>query len=133
MTEGKRPRSFARMPRRPRTAREAPSPPHEERKCAPPVDASSRLDEGRHSERIVIPRHERAGPTKSPLGVELREVRYGSTARTPYLRVVPRQLSFKSVAPGYISATEIGSRPRRRLERLLPALKGVGLWRPVAA
>src|SRR2546426_8783164 len=132
MTEGKRPRSFARMPRRPRTAREAPSPPHEERKCAPPVDASSRLDEGRHSERIVIPRHERAAPTKSPLGIELREVRYGSTARTPYLRVVPRQLSFKSVAPGYISATEISSRPRGRIERIVQAINGIALGSPFA-
>src|SRR5438552_1424371 len=132
MTEGKRPRSFVRIPRRPRTSREAPSPPHEDRKSAPPVDASSHLDEGHHSERIVIPRHERAGPTKSPLGVELREVRYGSTARTPYLRVVPRQLSFKSVAPGYISATEIGSRPRGRLERLVQAIKGVVLGSPFA-
>src|SRR2546428_4197741 len=132
MTEGKRPRSFVRIPRRPGPSREAPSPPHEERKSAPPVDASSHLDEGHHSERIVIPRHERAGPTKSPLGVELREVRYGSTARTPYLRVVPRQLSFKSVAPGYISATEIGSRPRGRLERLVHAKKGVVLGSPFA-
>src|SRR3989442_2410202 len=130
MTEGKRPRSFVRIPRRPRTSREAPAPPHEDRKSGLPVDASSHLDEGHHSERIVIPRHERAGPTKSPLGVELREVRYGSTARTPYLRVVPRQLSFKSVAPGYISATEIGSRPRGRLERLRQAVNGVLLGSP---
>jgi hypothetical protein len=132
MTEGKRPRSFVRIPRRPRTSGEPPSQPQEDRKSPPPVDASSHLDEGHHSERIVIPRHERADPAKSPLGIELREVRYGSTARTPYLRVVPRQLTFKTVSPGYISATEIGSRPRGRLERLVQAIKGVVLGSPFA-
>src|SRR5207244_3382118 len=58
--------------------------------------------------------------------------RYGSTGREPYLGVVPRQLSFKSVAPGYISATEVGSRPRGRLERLVQAIKGIVLGSPFA-
>src|SRR2546422_1975324 len=132
MTEGKRPRSFVRIPRRAGKSREPPSLSDDDRKSRPRVDARSHLEEGQHSERIVIPRHERAAPTKSPLGIELREVRYGSTARTPYLRVVPRQLSFKSVAPGYISATEISSRPRGRIERIVQAIKGIVLGRPFA-
>src|SRR5262245_3190021 len=118
MTERKRPRSFVRLTRRPRKSGETPSHRDDDRQPRPRVDASSHLDEeGHHSERIVVPRHERTGDRQSPLGIELREVRYGSTARTPYLRVVPRQLSFKTVAPGYLSATEIGSKPRGRIER----------------
>jgi amino acid transporter len=84
------------------------------------------------SERIVIPRHERTTSGASPLGIELREVRYGSTARTPYLRVVPSQTTFKSVAPWHISATELSSRPRGSLERILAAIKGVVLGSPFA-
>ena len=84
------------------------------------------------SERIVIPRHERATSGASPLGIELREVRYGSTARTPYLRVVPSQTTFKAVAPGHISATELSSRPRGSFERILAAIKGVVLGSPFA-
>ena len=44
--------------------------------------------------------------------IELREVRYGSTSRMPYLRVVPRQRMFTRVAPGEIEATELASRPQ---------------------
>jgi len=137
--ERKHPRSFVRIPRRQRTPGEAEPRSRQDGKAAPsPVPGQlSWQDDGRHaerreSERIVIPRHERAGLARSGLGIELREVRFGSTARTPYLRVVPSQLSFKSVAPGYIAATEVSSRPRGRIEALVQAIKRVVLGSPFA-
>jgi len=132
MREGKRPRSFIRIPRGRKTTADRPSPSEEDRRPAPTAESLPPHDEHGHGERIVIPRHERAGQTRSQLGIDLREVRFGSTARTPYLRVVPSRVTFKSVSPGYITATEIGSRPRGRIERLVQAIKGVVLGSPFA-
>jgi amino acid transporter len=77
-----------------------------------------------------VPRHERGSGPRSDLDIELREVRYGSTSRTPYLRVVPRQREFTQVRAGYLEATEISSRPRGRVERLVQTIKGVVLGSP---
>lgn len=82
--------------------------------------------------RIVIPRQERGAPPVTGLDIDLREVRYGATGRTPYLRVVPRQRTFTRVAPGFIEATREGSRPQGRLERTLAAIKGMLLGSPFA-
>src|SRR5262245_11754021 len=139
MTERNQRGSFVRIARGPRRSGES-----ERRNRDDGRDSNSPApgqpawpDDGRHadrrdSERIVIPRHERANPARSALGIELREVRYGSTARTPYLRVVPSQISFKAVAPGYLSATEVSSRPRGRIERIVQAIKRVALGSPFA-
>lgn len=75
--------------------------------------------------RIVVPRHERGGAQRSELDIELREVRYGAASRGPYLRVVPRRQRFTKLAPGYIEATRLGSRPRGPVERLVANVKGV--------
>jgi len=82
--------------------------------------------------RIVVPRHERGRPGRSELDIELREVRYGATSRTPYLRVVPRQREFTQVREGYLEATPVGSRPRGGIERIVQAIKGVVLGSPFA-
>src|SRR5438034_11481303 len=139
MTERNHRGSFVRIPRGRRKSAKSSLPSRSDDKpvdghvpvWAPPDSVTSH-EVGHPSERIVIPRHDRAGPAGSGLGIELREVRFGSTARTPYLRVVPSQLSFKSVAPGYISATEISSRPRGPVERLVQAVKAIVLGRPFA-
>ncbi len=133
MKERNNPRSFVRIARgRPRPGDSSALPREDRDSGQPPTDSVSHLDEGRHSERIVIPRHERAGSTRSELGIDLREVRFGSTARTPYLRVVPSQVTFKSVAPGYIAATEVSSRPRGSVERAVQGIKRVVLGSPFA-
>ena len=132
MKERNNPRSFVRIARgRPRPG-DSSALPREDRDSGQTPTDSSHLDGGRHSERIVIPRHERAGSTRSELGIDLREVRFGSTARTPYLRVVPSQVTFKSVAPGYIAATEVSSRPRGSVERAVQGIKRVVLGSPFA-
>jgi amino acid transporter len=82
--------------------------------------------------RIVVPRQERGGPGHSHLGIELREVRYGTTSRTPYLREVRGQREFTQRRTGYLEATEISSRPRGRVERIVQAVKGVVLGSPFA-
>ncbi|TMF07909.1 MAG: APC family permease [Chloroflexi bacterium] len=139
MTERNHRGSFVRIPRGRRKSAKSSLPSRSDDKpvdghvpvWAPPDSVTSH-EVGHPSERIVIPRHDRAGPAASGLGIELREVRFGSTARTPYLRVVPSQLSFKSVAPGYIAATEVSSRPRGRIERTVQAIKRVALGSPFA-
>jgi amino acid transporter len=82
--------------------------------------------------RIVVPRHERGGAGHSHLGIELREVRRGRTSRTPYLREVRSQREFTQRRTGYLEATEISSRPRGRIERVVQAIKGVVLGSPFA-
>src|SRR3972149_10663869 len=65
--------------------------------------------------RIVVPRQARGAPSermRAEADIELREVRYGSTSRMPYLRVVPRQKMFTRVAPGELEATALASRPQ---------------------
>jgi amino acid transporter len=130
--ERKRPRSFVRIPRGRRKTGE-PEPRSREDGRTPPSAATLPAHaHSRDSERIVIPRHERVGSASSELGIDLREVRFGSTARTPYLRVVPSQVTFKPVAPGYIAATEVSSRPRGSIERVVQAIKRVVLGSPFA-
>ena len=85
------------------------------------------------SERIVIPRQDRGSPERTDLEIELREVRYGTASRSPYLRVAPRQRQFKKVAPGHIEATAIGSQPVGRGDQALAAVKRVLLGSPFAS
>src|SRR6266540_2269833 len=132
MREQKHPRSFVRIPRARRVSPEDPSPSRKDPKAPLAPESLPRREDSGNSERIVIPRQERTGPARSRLGIELREVRFGSTARTPYLRVVPSQLSFKAVAPGYLAATEVGSRPRGGIERIIQAIKRIVLGSPFA-
>lgn len=82
-------------------------------------------------DRIVVPRQER-GRRASPLDVELREVRWGTTTRGAYLRVVPSQRRFTRVGAGHIEATRVASRPRGAAERVLQAVKGFVLGSPIA-
>jgi amino acid transporter len=83
--------------------------------------------------RVVIPRQERAATEpSSESDIELREVRYGATARGPYLRVVPRRRRFVQVAPGYLEATRLASRPRDTLGRYVANVKRVALGSPFA-
>jgi len=97
---------------------------------ATPTDRDNAAREDRA--RIVVPRHERGRPGGSDLGIELREVRYGTTSRTPYLREVRSQREFTQRRTGYLEATEISSRPRGRIERMVQAIKGVVLGSPFA-
>ena len=85
----------------------------------------------RHT-RIVIPRQERGAPSPAEQDIELREVHYGRTSRGPYLRVVPRRRRFMRVAPGYLEATPLASRPPDTFGRYLAAFKRVILGSPFA-
>ncbi len=87
----------------------------------------------RERARIVVPRQERGEPRRSELDIELREVRLGTTARVPYLRVVPRRRQFTRVATGYFEATRAASRPRGPIERIVASIKGVMLGSPFAS
>jgi amino acid transporter len=85
--------------------------------------------------RIVVPRQARGAPpkgTRAEVDIELREVRYGSTSRMPYLRVVPRQKMFTRVAPGELEATALASRPQDIVGRYLADLKRVVIGSPFA-
>src|SRR4030042_276990 len=85
--------------------------------------------------RIVVPRQARGAPpegTRAEADIELREVRYGSTSRMPYLRVVPRQRMFTSVAAGELEATELASRPQDIVGRYLADIKRVAIGSPFA-
>ena len=83
--------------------------------------------------RVVIPRQERDTPEQYPESdIELREVRYGATARGPYLRIVPRRRRFVRVAPGYLEATRLASRPRDTLGRYVANVKRVAIGSPFA-
>jgi Amino acid permease len=97
---------------------------------AAPTDAEDKPGEDRA--RIVVPRQERGRAGHSHLGIELREVRYGTTSRTPYLREVRGQREFTQRRSGYLEATAISSRPRGRAERILQTVKGVILGSPFA-
>ncbi len=82
--------------------------------------------------RIVVPRQERGGPARPEQDIELREVRYGATARGPYLRIVPSQRRFRRVAPGHLEATRLASRPVDTLGRYLADIKRVVIGSPFA-
>jgi amino acid transporter len=82
--------------------------------------------------RIVIPRQERGGPDRPEQDIELREVRYGQASRGPYLRVVPRQRRFMRLAPGYLEATALASRPPSALGRYAASVKRVVIGSPFA-
>jgi amino acid transporter len=85
--------------------------------------------------RIVVPRQARGAPSegvRAEADIELREVRYGSTSRMPYLRVVPRQRMFTRVAPGELEATALASRPRDIVGRYLADIKRVAIGSPFA-
>lgn len=122
--------SFIRK-ERPKKAPEQPVPPVEQ-PAPPPAEPPPRSKPADESERerVVIPRQER-GITRSPLDVELREVRRGATSGV-YLRVVPSQRRFTRVREGHIEATRVGSEPVGRVERILQSLKGTLLGSPIA-
>jgi amino acid transporter len=102
--------------------REVEKPPQE----APPEPSELHI-------RVVIPRQERGAPDRYPeSNIELREVRYGATARGPYLRIVPRQRQFMRVAPGYFEATRLASLPTDTLGRYVANVKRVVIGSPFA-
>ncbi|HUF54451.1 MAG TPA: APC family permease [Dehalococcoidia bacterium] len=121
--------SFVRK-RRQKDKGQQPTPPDRPKETPPdpPAPDGPRRPE---RDRIVVPRQER-GAGKSPLDVELREVRRGASSRGVYLRVVPSQRRFTRVGEGHIEATRVGSRPVGRVERLLQGLKGTILGSPLA-
>jgi len=82
--------------------------------------------------RIVIPRQERGGADRPEQDIELREVRYGQASRGPYLRVVPRQRRFTRVAPGYLEATPLASRPVDTVGRYIAGFKRAVIGSPFA-
>jgi amino acid transporter len=82
--------------------------------------------------RIVVPRHERGGAVSADADIEVREVRYGAASRTPYLRIVPKQQRLAKVAPGYLAATPLGSRPMDTLGRYLADLRRALIGSPFA-
>jgi amino acid transporter len=86
-------------------------------------------------ERIVIPRQDRDRDANGryDLGIELREVRFGSTSRGPYLRVVPRRTHFVRSGPGQFEATRLASRPERGFDRYLAAVKSSVIGSPFAS
>ncbi len=124
--EDQKPRrpSFVRV-KRPREREDggvaAPLPPTEEAAPPPPEEHT----------RIVVPRHERGRPA-ADADIEVREVRYGAVSRTPYLRIVPRQQRLTKVAPGYLEATPLGSRPMDALGRYLADLRRLLIGSPFA-
>ncbi len=124
--EDQKPRrpSFVRV-KRPREREDggvaAPPPPTEEEAPPPPEEHT----------RIVVPRHERGRPA-ADADIEVREVRYGAASRTPYLRIVPRQQRLTKVAPGYLEATPLGSRPMDALGRYLADLRRLLIGSPFA-
>ncbi|MEO6197005.1 MAG: APC family permease [Dehalococcoidia bacterium] len=138
MEDQQRPRSFFRRPR------QAPGD-VEPDSATPPVGATTPTPKDppeatptptpeptpQERERIVVPRQDR-GSRYSGLELELREVRYGATSRSPYLRVVPGQRRFERSAPHVITATRQASRPTGRLEAALHRVKGVVLGSPLA-
>ncbi len=130
-------RSFVRRPRRADAHKPETKPVHssdeentsEQKQSTVPGKARARHETTR--ERIVLPRQER-GRSTSPVDIELREVRWGETTRGAYLRVIPSKRRFKRVAPGHITVTREGSRPRGAIERLVQGVKGIILGSPIA-
>lgn len=133
MGEEKRRRSFVRKPRP--EGVEVPRERLEEEQAEKPERPKEPSEERRREaeEPPVVPRHERGEPTPTGLDIELREVRYGTTSRQAYLRIVPKQRQFKSVAPGHIEATKLASRPRGRLARIAATVREAALGTPLAA
>lgn len=133
--DNQRPKSkFYRRPRQPAEDAKAepaaePSPPPP---SIPPEEPKGQdSDHPPERERIVVPRQER-GARSSGLELELREVRYGTTSRSPYLRVVPGQRRFERSAPDVITATRQGSKPVTGVEAVLQKIKGLVLGSPFA-
>ncbi len=126
--------SFRRIPR---PARGKPDGPSSSRPAAEPQPKREARGPGEPDDlhtRIVIPRQGRPAPGGEPVAdVELREVRYGATTRGPYLRVVPRHRHFIKSGPGYLEATELGSRPRGGVERVMAGARALVIGRPLAA
>jgi amino acid transporter len=122
--------SFVRKERKKGKAAQPPDPLPEEQQAAEDRSPERPLSKTER-DRIVVPRQER-GATRSPLDVELREVRWGAASRGAYLRVVPSQRRFTRVGAGHIEATRVGSRPVSRVERILQSLKGTVLGSPLA-
>ena len=123
--QDKPPSSFFRVTRR-RGQTERP-PEQAEEQTAEPESKELTSDkkpapEGERA-RIVIPRQERGTRRRSGLDIELREVRHGTTARVPYLRVVPRRQQLLQRAPGLIEATELGSEPTDSLGQAFAAAR----------
>jgi amino acid transporter len=81
--------------------------------------------------RIVVPRQER-GALSPEADIEVREVRYGTTSRTPYLRIVPRRQMLTKVGPRHLAATPLGSLPRDALGRYWAGLRRVLIGSPFA-
>lgn len=111
-------------------ARSAPPP-----RQPPPAAPAPASDDADLHTRIVVPRQARPveeGPEQPDADIELREVRYGSTSRMPYLRVVPRERMFTRTAPGQIEATLRASRPRDAVGRYLSDFKRLLIGSPFA-
>lgn len=96
------------------------------------ADAGEKRKPREEAARVVVPRHERGEHSHSDLDIELREVRYGTTARQAYLRVVPRQQRFRRVSSGHIEATELASKPQGRIGRALAGIREILLGGPLA-
>jgi len=127
-------RRFLRLRRTSERRPSAGQPPEEtpERAAAPPGEAE---DAGEFHTRIVVPRQERRAPGEAghpDLNIELREVRYGATARMPYLRIIPKKRMFTRTAPGHLEATRLASRPPDLLGRALASIKQVLIGSPFA-
>jgi amino acid transporter len=131
--EEKRRKSFIRKPRRER--QEAPHERPEEMQAGRSKAPAGQRDKDQREEsaRVVVPRQERGKRAPSGLDIELREVRYGAASRQAYLRIVPKQQRFKSVAPGHIEATRLASRPRGRVARVFAGAREALLGSPLAA
>lgn len=99
-----------------------------------PEEARRAAERAELHTRIVVPRQARRDvpASRSEADIELREVRFGSTSRTPYLRVVPRQKMFTRVAPGELEATALASRPRDIFGRYWADLRRVVIGSPFA-
>ena len=123
----KRDRRFVRVRRRPPGAPTEPTPEPEPPEPPPPPAADVHT-------RVVVPRAARdeAARGSPDADIELREVRFGVTSRSPYLRVVPRQRRLTRVAPGHLEATQLGSRPTDVLGRYWADLKRVFIGSPFA-
>ena len=130
-------KSFVRKPRRPGGARpEEPgiAPEAADEQSPPAAPAPSRPGPASPPEtrsRVVIPRQERDRKA-SGLDVELREVRWGTTSRGAYLRVVPSQQRLKRTSLGHIAATRAGSTPTEGIERIVQTIKGAVFGPPLA-
>jgi amino acid transporter len=129
----KRGSRFIRIRRPGKRRPEGETEPESGREASGPAPERAREPAEAHT-RIVVPRQRpRAGtPPPSEADIELREVRYGATSRGPYLRIVPRQRRFTRVAPGYLEATRLGSRPQDVIGRYLADIKRVVIGSPFA-